>query len=348
MEETTANGGKFAPARATTTDVAALAGVSLKTVSRVLGGSASVSTSTREKVQRAARELSFRPNHIARELRSGGVSTTVGFVMGDLSNPFYSKVAAGVERILSDRGLTMLIAATDDESRQEPAVVQSMLDRGVLALLLVPIAKDHSYLQVSNPTGVPVVAVDRPLNNASSDAVVFSNREGSAQAVQLLLDSGHRRVAFVGSSSSLYTHGERAKGYRQALESNGFEPEIELERTDAPTIEAAAIAATELLDMAVPPTAIFAGNNRAAVGVFKAIRARGSDTAMVSFDDFELADALGITVVSHDPFRMGVTAAELALARATGQEHGLTTVEIPTSLILRTSHLGAVQVGEVG
>jgi LacI family transcriptional regulator len=332
--------GKLTPARATTADVAALAGVSLKTVSRVFGGNANVSGSTKEKVQRAAKELSFRPNLIARELRTGGIPTTVGFVMGDLSNPFYSKVAAGVERVLSTRGLTMLIAATDDESRQEPTVVQSMLDRGVLALLLVPIAADHSYLEASNPTGVPVVAVDRPLSNALSDAVVFSNREGAAQAVQLLVDSGHRRIAFVGSSSSLYTHGERVTGYRQALEKNGITAEATLERTDAPTIEAAAKATTELLEMAVPPTAIFAGNNRAAIGVFKAIHARGSDTAMISFDDFELADALGITVVSHDPIQMGMTAAELALARvARSGQNELTTTEIPTALVRRKSHL---------
>jgi len=334
-----------AMSRATTADVAALAGVSLKTVSRVFGGGVGVSARTTEKVQRAAKELSFRPNYIARELRAGGISSTVGFVIGDLGNPFYSKVAAGVERVLSRAGLTMLLAATDDESRQEPSVVQSMLDRGVLALLLVPISGDHSYLQTENPAGVPVVAVDRPLSNAGSDVVVFSNKQGAVDAVRLLIDTGHRRIGFVGSPSGLYTHGERVRGYRQALDEGGLEWEADLEHTDAPTVELAETATKELLELGSPPTAIFAGNNRAAVGVYTALRSQGARTALVGFDDFDLAAALGITVVSHDPVKMGATAAELALARVAERSpaKAFESVEIPTSLTLRTSHLSVIQ-----
>lgn len=327
--------------RATTADVAVQAGVSLKTVSRVFGGYPGVSAKTREKVERAAKELSFRPNFIARELRSGGISTTVGFVIGDLGNPFYSKVAAGVERVLSQAGLTMLLSATDDESRQEPMVVQSMLERGVLALLLVPISGDHSYLQTANPARVPVVAVDRPLNNAGSDAVVFTNRQGAADAVRLLINSGHRRIGFVGSSSGLHTHGERVSGYRKALEESGLERDATLERTDAPTVASAAAATEQLLKLPSPPTAIFAANNRAAVGVYTAARSINARIGMVGFDDFELADTLGITVVSHDPVQMGAAAAELALARLAENQHpkAFETIEIPTTLNLRSSHV---------
>ncbi|MFI7483958.1 LacI family DNA-binding transcriptional regulator [Kocuria sp. M1R5S2] len=327
--------------RATTADVAGLAGVSLKTVSRVFTGSAGVSAGTRRKVQEAARELGFRPNYIARELRSGGISTDVGFVIGDLGNPFYSKVAAGVERVLSDRGLTMILAATEDEAGEEPRVVRAMLDRGVLALLLVPIADDHSYLRTDNVAGVPVVSVDRPLSHLAGDAVVLRNADGAARAVRLLLDSGHRRIAFVGSSAGLYSHGERLSGCRLALEERGLVPDPALERTDAPTVETAEAACEELLRMADPPSAIFAANNRAAVGVYTALRRRGSDTALVGFDDFDLADALGITVVSYDPVRMGVSAAQRALARlAEGREpEPVRTVEISTSLTVRRSHL---------
>lgn len=317
--------------------------MSLKTVSRVFGGIPGVSAKTTEKVRRAAKELSFRPNVIARELRTGGIPTTVGFVIGDLGNPFYSKVASGVERVLSEAGLTMLLAATDDESRQEPSVVRSMLERGVLALLLVPISGDHSYLQAANPADVPVVAVDRPLNNAHSDAVVFSNRQGASDAVRLLVESGHRRIGFVGSSAELYTHGERVFGYRHALEQAGIEWDAALERTNAPTVDSAAAAAGQLLKLDSAPTAIFAANNRAAVGVYTALREAISPISMVGFDDFELADALGITVVAHDAVRMGAAAAELALARLADHQlaKDFQTIEIPTALRLRTSHLAA-------
>lgn len=133
------------------------------------------------------------------------MTTTVGFVIGDLTNPFYTLVAAGVERVLARDGLTLVIAATDDESRLEASVVSAMLERRIRALLLVPIADDHGYLEGERQFGTPIVAVDRPLSNAVSDSVVFDNRNGAKNGVLALLDAGHRRVAFVGSSESLYT-----------------------------------------------------------------------------------------------------------------------------------------------
>jgi LacI family transcriptional regulator len=159
--------------------------------------------------------------------------------------------------------------------------------------------------------------------------------------VAALLAAGHRRIAFVGSSESLYTHRERLAGYREALVAAGLAVEPCLVRTDAPDIAAAARAARELLDAAVPPTAVFAGNNRAAIGVLEARRDRCPSLGLVGFDDFDLAATLGLSVVAHDPERMGAVATELALRRAVEPMGVVEQVVLPTRLVLRGSERAA-------
>jgi LacI family transcriptional regulator len=323
--------------RATVSDVARLAGVSGKTVSRVISGETNVSPQTRQRVLEAARRLRFRPNHLARDLRRGGVSTTVAFVMGDLTNPFYSRVAAGIERALAAQGLTMVIAATDDDPAHEEPVVAAMLERRVRSLLIVPIAPDQSYLEGERQLGTPVVCVDRPAQNLAADSVVFANREGAAEAVRSLLAHGHRKIAFVGSSPSLYTHGQRLSGYRQALFGAGIASRSAWERTDAPDARSAERAVRELLADPDPPTAILAGNNLASTGALRALRGVEQQIAFIGFDDFDLAEMLGITVVSHDPENMGRQAAGLALSRQEDLATAVSQVVLPTRLVRRGS-----------
>ena len=325
--------------RATVADVARLAGVSIKTASRALNGSPSVKASTRSRVAQAAGALRFRPNAMARELRQGSRATTVAFVIGDLTNPFYSQVAIGVSTATSERGLTLVMAASGDQEARERPTVDSMLERRVLALLLVPIAEDHSYLEGERQLGTPIIAVDRPLTDAASDSVVFDNRGGARSAVLALAEAGHRRIGFVGSSSHLYTHRERLHGYHDALVIRGLDQGSDLVREDAASIEAADAATTQLLALERAPDAIFAGNNRAAFGAFRALQRAGASTGLIGFDDFELAEPLGVSVVSHDPQEMGRVAAGLALRRIDALDGGLEQVVLPTRLVLRQSHL---------
>jgi LacI family transcriptional regulator len=323
--------------RATLADVARLAEVSTKTVSRALSGAPNVDPGTRARVQRAATTLRFRPNALARELRSGGQTTTVGFVIGDLTNPFYGLVAAGVERALARQGLTLMLAATEDDAAAEARVVVAMLERRIRALLLVPIADDHGYLEGERQFGTPIVAVDRPLANATSDSVVFDNRTGAHDGVAALLAAGHRRIAFVGSSESLYTHRERLAGFRDALVGAAVPEDPALVRTDGPDIASAERATCDLLALPEPPTAVFAGNNRAAIGVLQARRAAQADLGLLAFDDFELAETLGLSVVAHDPERMGAMAAQLALRRMADPMGVVEQLVLPTHVVLRGS-----------
>ena len=326
-----------APNRATLEDVARLAGVSGKTVSRVVTGHPSVSVNTREKVWEAARMLRFRPNQLARDLRNGGASTTVGFVIGDLTNPFYSQVADGIEQTLTEQSLTMIVAGTRDDPAVEARVVAAMLERRVRALLLVPISDDQSYLEGERRLGTPIICIDRPARHLVADSVVFDDRSGTADAVRSLIQAGHRRIGFVGSNPTLYTHGNRLTGYRDALREAGISPSQKWERTDAPDDRSAEAATQSLLGMDDPPTAIFSANNRASFGVIRAVRERSAPIAVIGFDDFELAEILGITVVAHDPRDMGRQAALLALSRhgdLSGTAHQLI---IPTHLVKRGS-----------
>ncbi|WP_344201057.1 LacI family DNA-binding transcriptional regulator [Pseudolysinimonas kribbensis] len=327
-----------APSRATTADVARLAGVSLKTASRALTGHPSVRDETRSRVLQASVALRFRPNGMARDLRRGGVATSIAFVFGDMMNAFYAEVAMGATEVINARDLTLVMASSGDQPARERPTVDSMLERRVQALLLVPIADDHSYLEGERQLGTPIVAVDRPLANSASDSVIFDNRSGARNGVLALADAGHRRIGFVGSNSRLYTDIERLSGYHDAVEARGLDTDPRLVREDAQTLESAAATTLALLDQADPPTALFAANNRAAFGAYDALRRSGRPVALVGFDDFPLADTLGITVVAHSPKEMGRRAADLALRRIDDLDGPLEHVLLPTRLVLRESH----------
>ena len=324
--------------RATVADVARLAGVSIKTASRVLNEHPSVKESTRSRVLQASSALRFRPNAMARELRRGGRAQTMAFVIGDLTNPFYSQVAFGVSSALAERDLTLVMAASDDQPARERPTVSSMLERRVLALLLVPIAADHSYLEGERQLGTPIIAVDRPLSNAASDSVILDNRGGARSAALALADAGHRRIGFIGSSPHLYTDRERLLGYNDAVIIRGLDQDPGLVREEATSIELADAVTTQMLQSASPPEAIFAGNNHAAFGAYRAIQRAGSETALIGFDDWELAETLGLSVVAYDPQEMGRMAARLALRRIDDLDGVLEHVVLPTQLVLRDSH----------
>ena len=323
--------------RATLADVARLAGVSSKTVSRVFLGAGNVSVHTRERVLIAAKRLRFRPNNLARNLRRGGVTNTVAFVIGDLKNPFYFHVAAGIERELALSGLTMVLATTDDSPDSEERVVDALISQRVRALLLIPIADDQSYLEGERQLGTPVVSVDRPARNLLADSVVLQNRQGMAEAVRSLTAIGHRKIGFISNPSAMYTQRERLAGYREALREVGVAETAQWERLDDDPDISPELAVRSLLDLPDPPTAIVAGNNRGSAGAVRVLRTLQTPVAFIGFDDFELADALDISVVAYDPMELGRTAARLALAHLADPDAFTSQVELPTRLIHRGS-----------
>ncbi|MCU1676832.1 MAG: LacI family transcriptional regulator [Frankiales bacterium] len=330
------------PPRPTLRQVAALSGVSIKTVSRVLNGEPHVTQATAVKVRTAASQLGFRLNVLARELRAGATSTTVGLLIGDLANPFYSRMARGAERTLTARGLRLITASTDEDPDLEWALTQDMLDRRVRAVMVVPSSTDHTYLDVERRHGLPVVFIDRPPSNIVADTILIDNVAGARTATEHLLKHGHRRVAFVGDLSRLSTHTERMAGFRAAMERSGGEWE-RYARPDSHDETSAQANTLALLDLPTPPTALFTTNNRITTGALRALRNvadRQPDRvlpALVGFDDLDLGDVLGVTVMSHDPEEMGRLAAEAALERIDGAVHAPRTTVIPVTLVARGS-----------
>jgi LacI family transcriptional regulator len=326
-----------ASARPTMKDVAEAAGVSLKTVSRVVNGESGVGVDTARRVTDSIMRLGFRRNDLARSLRRS--SAMLGLVIEDLANPFYSTIARAVEDVARRRGYVVISASSEESAKRERELVATLLSRQVEGLVLAPAAHDHGYLFPELAMGTRVVFLDRPPVGLEVDAVLLDDAGGARAGVEHLLAQGHRRVGVVGDPPGVYTIAERVRGYRDALEAWGVEVDEALLRLDAHDVAKAEASTRELLELPDPPTALFTTNNRASVGAVRALGASGARVALVGFDDFELADTLAVpvTVVRHEPADMGRRAAELLFARLTGDERPPQRIVLDTELVVRGS-----------
>jgi LacI family transcriptional regulator len=324
--------------RATMVDVARDAGVSLKTVSRVVNDEPGVTPATIEKVLRASTALRYERNDLAASLRNGARSFTLGLVIEDVANPFYSAIAQAVEESARERSSLLITASAREDPARERELVTALLRRRVDALLLVPAGRDHRYIADSG-FGTKTVFLDRPPAKAKADTVLIKNAAAATRAVEHLLAHGHTRIAFVGDDLRLYTARHRFQGYQHALDSASVEMDADLVRVGNSTSDAATRATSALL--ALPrdqrPTAIFTGNNRCTAGALHALGPRRKRIALVGFDDLELGELLGLTVIRTDPYRIGQMGAELAFARIDGNDGKPQRKVVPAELVTRGS-----------
>jgi LacI family transcriptional regulator len=321
-------------------DVARHAGVSLKTVSRVVNGEVGVRAETTEKVNAAISALGFRRNDIARALRGGKRTRSLGLVVKDVANPFYSQIARGVEEIARTNDLLVISGCSDEDPARERHLIRSLCERRVDGLLVVPSGNDHRYLIPEINMGTPAVFIDRPPEDAlEADVVLIDNVGGARAAVAHLIERGHRRIACLVDLPGIFTARERRRGYDEALREHGVPVDESLVRVGQHDVAGAESAMAELLALGDPPTAVFTGNNRLTVGALRAIQAAGTGTALVGFDDLELADMLAtpVTVVAHYPAEMGRRAAGLLCRRMAGAVLSPQRVVLPTHLIVRAS-----------
>jgi LacI family transcriptional regulator len=326
------------PVRPTLLDVARLAGVSLKTASRALNGEPHVAEHTATRVHKAAGQLGFRPNTIARELRQGARSRAVGLIIGDVGNPFYARVARGVERRLRAGGLQLLMASSDEDPDTERRLTADMLDRRVCGLLMTTCLTDHAHLEVERRLGIPLAFLDRPPAGIVADTIAIDNDGGARLAARHLLAQGHRRIGVIGDLSRLTTHRERLAGFGAEMRAAGIADWERWVRTDSHDSDAAGRATRELLGGAdEAPTALFTTNNRITVGALRALRGVPEPPALVGFDDFELADLLGVTVITHEPEHLGELAAECITARLDGDGGATRETRLPARLLTRGS-----------
>lgn len=322
-------------------DVGALAGVSLKTVSRVINGEATVAPELAQRVNRAAATLDYRPNLIARNLRSGDRRTrTIGVLVENVANPFSSTMQRAIEDAAGTRGVAVFACSLDEDPVRERTLTLALVSRRVDGLIVVPAGDDHSYLAGEQRSGLSIVFADRTPGLLRADAVLSDHVAGAARGVAHLIENGHRRIAFLGDSRSIATAAGRFKGYRQALADAGLEFDQRLVVWELRDEAAAAHAARQQLAEQAP-TAIFAAQNLITIGSIQALRSLGYQhrVALVGFDDFQLADLLepAVTVVAQDPAAIGSRACEILFARMDGDQAPPRTVRIPTRLLVRGS-----------
>ncbi|WP_345631036.1 LacI family DNA-binding transcriptional regulator [Rugosimonospora acidiphila] len=320
-------------------DVARVAGVSLKTVSRVVNHVPTVDPTLAERVLAAVSELGFRRNDLARSLRSRSTSGTVGLLIEDLANPFYSTMAAGAAQCALEHDTMLITASSEEDGERERTLLLEMCERRVGGLLVVPAGADQTYLRAEIEVGTPVVFLDRPPTNLRADAVLIDNGQGARSAIEYLLARGHERIGVLSDWLRIYTMRERLSAAEAALERAGVPYRPDLIRDGLHTVPETQAAVQRMLDSPNPPTALFALNNRLTLGALGVLNRRHSDLMLVGFDDFETAALMPhpLTIVSYDAREMGRVGAELLFRRIDGEGSRPQTVVLPTTLVERSA-----------
>ena len=324
--------------RVTLVDVARAAGVSITTVSRVINDGPNVRDDVRSRVRTAVGDLGYEPNAVARSLRSGR-DATIGVVVDSLADAFFAAFCHAIEQTAVERGLAVTIGTSGRDAARETGLVQRFLQRQVSGLVLVPTQDSPGYLG-SLRRSTPTVFADRPVSAPGYDSVLGADLDGAVDATRHLLAHGHRRVAFLGDSTSVHTSRTRLEGYRRAMAAADVEVDERLVVTGcSEPAEAEAVARAFLADPD-GPTAVFSSNLRCTTGLVRALHAEDrTEVAVVGFGDFPLADVLSpaVTVVDQDPHHLGVLCAERLLARLDGDTTETATTVVPVQLIARGS-----------
>ncbi|MEZ4737750.1 MAG: LacI family DNA-binding transcriptional regulator [Caldilineaceae bacterium] len=323
-------------------EVATHAGVSIKTVSRVINQESGVSPELTERVQAAIRELDYRHNVAASNLRRADQRTaTIGLLLDDVANPFSATLHRAVEAVAQQHNTLVFALSSVDDPKHEEEMVHELAARRVDGLITVPVSRDGGGLRYMQRLGKPIVFVDRLATFHDADSVVVDNRVGACHAVRHLACHGHRRIAFLGDVPTIWTAAERYLGYVEGLAMEGIRLDPALVYRSIRRIEMAEATVLTLLQDAQPPSALFTAQNLITIGAIRALQTLGLQhkIALIGFDDFLLADLLEprVSVIAQDPTQLGQAAAELLFARLSGDTQPPQQLVFPTRLIARGS-----------
>lgn len=326
-------------------DVAQLAGVSVGTVSNVLNRPAVVAEETRARVEDAIRRLGFVRHGPARQLRAG-TSRAVGAIVLDISNPFFTDVARGIEDRLAEDDYILILASSDERREKEQRYLRLLEEQGVQGILVSPTESDLSWLDATRERGTAVVLLDRTSPTPGLCSVAVDDVRGGELAAAHLIERGHRRIGLVNGSSKISQCADRRKGIRKALRSAGLTiSECLVETNVGLSLNAAGgeRALETLLKLDDPVTAIACVNDLTALGVMRGLRRHGlrvpDDVAVVGYDDVEFAAVLStpLTSVRQPRYQLGRTAADLLLAEASPSNHQHQQILFQPELIVRES-----------
>lgn len=319
----------------TLADVAAKAGVSVATAARVLGQYGSVGAATREKVLKAAEELGYVPNALARSMVTAR-TYTIGLIIPDIRNMFFATLARSIEKRAHTENYRLFVCDTDNNLSREEAYLRDLYERRVDGLIVASSVGAHHEHPTLARASVPVVLIDRQMRDLSFDTVRTDHEDGAYQAVQYLIARGHRRISIVVGTGTESVHEQRIAGYRRALDQSGitFDPAL-VKRRDW---ETGLQSVQELLALPEPPTALFTTNPVVTVGIridLKRLGIKvGTEMALIAFDDLDTGELLDppLTAVTQNPTQIGSTAIDVLLQRISGEVKGP-----PQEIIFRSS-----------
>ena len=325
--------------RATIGDVAELAGVGRMTVSRAINGHPYVSEAVAKRVQAAIRKLNYKPNQAAQML-NGRPSSTIGLIVPDLADPFFSVLTHAVQETARQHNYQVWIAASNSDVSIEKMEVDLMISRAVDGLLLVTSKANDPYLKAAVAAGVPFVGIDRPLEGVSTDSIEVENYLGAREAVEHLIGHGRKRILCLGYNAQQSPIQERVRGYREAVEAAGLPVLIHVGLNASRPLSAAL---HDALQKKAKPDAIFTVNNVATLHALETLNELKikvpTQIAIVGFDDIDAWRVTNppLTVVRQPVQEMGDLAVKILLDRIQSITKSATRTTLPTRLVIRVS-----------
>jgi LacI family transcriptional regulator/LacI family repressor for deo operon, udp, cdd, tsx, nupC, and nupG len=325
-------------------DVARRAKVNISTVSRTINQTGKISSDTQERVRKVMLEIGYKPNRVARRLRTReGKTHLLGLIIPNIQNPFFADLARGVEDVAYTHNFAVLLCNYDEDPQKELFYLDTLQAESVDGIILPPIHEDDPAVKRVVQSGLPIVCVDRILSNITVDKVEVDNHRGAFDATDHLFSKGHRRIGIISGPADSSTGRERLKGYKDAHAAAGVPIKSELIRFGDYKQESGQKLTTELLELSDPPTALFVCNGLMTVGALEIIYARGlripKQIAIVGFDELPLAGAFTppLTVVRQPAYEVGKCAAELLLKRLDDPKRPATSLRLLPELIIRKS-----------
>lgn len=293
-------------------------GVSVATVSRVLNHPELVSEDTRKKVLEAMRELDFVPNSVARSLAMNKTST-IGLVIPNILNPLYPKIAKGVEDVVYKKGYNILLSNTEYDISREKESIEMLLGKKVDGLIICSSLLEQEDIDKIKKQDTPIVFLGGLIEDNGLNIVYTDYLLGAYLAINHLINTGYRKIAYIGGTMNKRENIEKLEGYKKAMNESGIELKSEYILEAKGDIESGYLAFKKLLRLDIKPEAIFTANDLMAFGVIDAIKDLGysvpDNFAVVGFDDISMSSLIEpkLTTVTHPVYRMGLTAARLLI-----------------------------------
>lgn len=327
-------------------EVAKRAGVSKSTVSRILNNKGKFSKEVVERVRKIVKKYNYKPNILARSLRSRKTKA-VGLILPSVTNLFFLEIIKGVEDIASQSSYIVILCDSDERKEKESMYFHMLEDRWVEGIIYSGVTGDTEQekqnIEDLSKKNIPIVLIDREIEDYFTSAVLIDNKKAAFDATNYCINLGHRRIGFISGPLEVKIFLERLKGYRKALEKRGIEFDKNLVEEGSLTIESGILATRKLLAKKEPPSAIFASSDSMAIGAIKEIQKEGlkvpEDISVVGFDDIPLASLISppLTTVSQPKYQMGREAMILLLRMIEEEKASKSKIILETKLVVRKS-----------